>query len=124
MPWAPAPPEPGLFALRNPRRQGALFELPPITTEYAVTVTASLARYFLLRNRSVGMSSRGQSREFLQADRGERQLNKMLEALAVVEAGGDLPLANLIATEGVRLNRNDTVIAISADPSPQWAQSS
>lgn len=121
MPWHPAPPEPGLFALRNPRRQGTLFELPPITTEYAVTVTASLARYFLLRNRSVGMSSRGRSREFLQADRGERQLNKMLEALAVVEAGGDLPLANLIATEGVRLNRNDTVIAISADPNPQWA---
>lgn len=29
-----------------------------------------------------------------------------MEALAVVEAGGGLPLANLIATEGVRLNRN------------------
>ena len=50
----------------------ATFELPPNTTEYAVTVTASLARYFLMRNRSVGMSSRGLSREFLQADRGER----------------------------------------------------
>lgn len=121
MPWTPTPPEPGLFALRSRQRQNAAFELPPVTTEYAVTVTASLARYFLMRNRSVGMSSRGRSREFLQADRGERQLNKMLEALAVVEAGGDLPLANLIATEGVRLNRNDTVIAVSPDPSPAWA---
>lgn len=121
MAWAPAPPEPTLFALRNPRRQNAVFELPPITTEYTVTITASLARYFLLRNRSVGMSSRGRSREYLQADRGERQLNKMMEALAVVEAGGDIPLANLMATEGMRLNRNDTVIAISPDPSPEWA---
>jgi uncharacterized protein (DUF58 family) len=121
MPWTPTPPEPGIAALRNRNRQTAAFELPPITTEYAVTVTASLARFFLMRSRSVGMSSRGRSREFLQADRGERQLNKMLEALAVVEAGGDLPLANLIATEGVRLNRNDTLIAISADPNPAWA---
>ncbi len=121
MPWTPTAPEPGIAALRNRNRQTTAFELPPITTEYAVTVTASLARFFLMRSRSVGMSSRGRSREFLQADRGERQLNKILEALAVVEAGGDLPLANLIATEGVRLNRNDTLIAISADPNPAWA---
>jgi hypothetical protein len=39
----------------------------------------------------------------------------------VVEAVGNLPFAHLIATDGVRLNRNDTVIAISADPSPAWA---
>jgi hypothetical protein len=38
-----------------------------------------------------------------------------------VEASGDLPLAQLIATDGVRLNRNDTVLAVSADPSPEWA---
>ncbi|HXF60665.1 MAG TPA: hypothetical protein VNK95_03545, partial [Caldilineaceae bacterium] len=46
---------------------------------------------------------------------------KILEALAVVTAGGNLPFAHLIATDGIRLNRNDTVLAISADPSPDWA---
>jgi uncharacterized protein (DUF58 family) len=119
--WEPTPPEPGLFALNSRRRQTNMLELPPITTEYAIVVTASLARYFLLRNRAVGMSCRGHTREFLQADRGERQLNKTLEALAVVEAQGAFPFANLIATDGSRLNRNDTVIAISPDPSPAWA---
>ena len=53
---------------------------------------------------------------------GERQLNKILEALAVVEAAGDFPFSHLIATDGMRLNRNDTVLAISADPSPDWAK--
>jgi uncharacterized protein (DUF58 family) len=120
-PWSPPPPEPGMFALHSVKRQRSQFELPPSTTEYAVTATASLARYFVLRNRAVGMSSRGRSREFLQADRGERQLNKILEALAVVEAQGDLPFAQLIATDGVRLNRNDTVVAVSADPNREWA---
>ena len=69
-------------------RRDLRYELPPITTEYAVTVTASLARYFVLRNRAVGLSSRGRTREYVQADRGERQLNKILEALAVVTAAG------------------------------------
>jgi uncharacterized protein (DUF58 family) len=121
LPWTPQPPEPAIFALHGIRRQNLRYELPPSTTEYAVTVTASLARYFILRNRAVGLSSRSRQREFVQADRGERQLTKILEALAVVNATGTFPFSQLIANDGMRLNRNDTVLAISADPSPDWA---
>lgn len=121
LPWSPLPPEPGLFALRGRGKQERTFELPPITTEYAVTVTASLARYFVMRNRAVGLSAWGHSRDYIQADRGERQLNKMLESLAMVEADGSIPFAHLITTDGIRLNRNDTVVAISADPTRDWA---
>jgi uncharacterized protein (DUF58 family) len=85
-----------------------------------VTIAASLARYFILRNRAVGMNSRGRTREFVQSDRGERQLHKFFEALAVVEAVGELPFANLVATDGIRLNRNDTLIAITPDADPAW----
>jgi uncharacterized protein (DUF58 family) len=119
--WTPTPPEPAIFALHTPKRNSLHYELPPVTTEYAVTVTASLARYFVLHNRAVGLSSRARQREFVQADRGERQLTKILEALAVVNATGSFPFAHLIANDGMRLNRNDTVLAISADPSPEWA---
>ncbi len=122
VPWRPTPPEIGLFALGRRSRARAQYQLPPITTEYSVTLAASLARYFLARNRSVGMSTWGRTREYLQTDRGERQLNKILEALAVVEAAGEVPFAHLIASDGMRLNRNDTVLAISADPNPEWAQ--
>jgi uncharacterized protein (DUF58 family) len=121
LPWTPQPPEPAIFALHGLKRQSLRYELPPSTTEYAVTVTASLARYFVLRNRAVGLSSRSRQREYVQADRGERQLTKILEALAVVNASGSFPFAQLIANDGMRLNRNDTVLAISADPSPDWA---
>jgi uncharacterized protein (DUF58 family) len=118
LPWSPPEPEPSIFG--GGRRQLQI-ELPPATTEYGVTVAASLARYFLARNRAVGMNSRGRTREFVQSDRGERQLNKFLEALAVVEGVGDLRFADLVATDGVRLNRNDTLLAISPDPSRDWA---
>lgn len=122
LPWTPKPPEPGLFALRRKRQNEDEFELPPITTEYGVTVTASLARYFLMRNRAVGLTAWGAVRDYIQADRGERQLNKMLETLAVVQADGTVPFSHLASTEGIRLNRNDTVIAVSSDPSPDWAK--
>lgn len=122
LPWAPLPPEPPLFmAVHHRQKSRSHLELPPITTEYGITIAASLARYFLGRDRAVGMNSRGRTREFVQADRGERQLNKFLEALAVVDAAGDLPFGDLVATDGVRLNRNDTLLAISADPSPTWS---
>jgi uncharacterized protein (DUF58 family) len=120
LPWAPTPPEIGLFALHGGKKRAARFELPPSTTEYAVAATASLARYFINRNRAVGLSTWGRSREFLQADRGERQLNKILESLAVISSGGALPFGHLVATDGMRLNRNDTVLAISSDPNPEW----
>lgn len=120
LPWSPPPPEPALFAAQAKLRHRAQFELPPNTTEYGVTIAASLARYFIAHSRAVGMNSRGRTREFVQADRGERQLNKFLEALAVVEAAGDLPFGDLIATDGVRLNRNDTLLAISPEASPTW----
>jgi len=121
MPWVAKAPEVGLFALRNRRDRDQGLELPPITTEYSITATASLASYFLTGSRAVGFTAWGATRDYIQADRGERQLNKLLEALAVVEADGALPFSHLISTDGVRLNRNDTVVAISADPSRDWA---
>ena len=119
--WTPQPPESPIFASPLRMRARGKLDLPPSTTEYGVTIAASLARYFILRNRAVGMNSRGRTREFVQSDRGERQLHKFFEALAVVEAAGNLPFANLIATDGIRLNRNDTLLAVTPDASPEWA---
>ncbi len=121
LPWAPIAPRTSPICVAELHRRKTHLDVPPHTTEYGVIIAASLARYFIMRNRSVGMNSRGRTREFVQTDRGERQLNKFLEALAVVEAAGNLPFANLIATDGIRLNRNDTLIAISPDPDPAWA---
>lgn len=124
LPWQPTRPEMSVFALTNTRRKRERTPLlPPSTTEYGVAAAASVARYFLLRNRAVGMIWQGANRNILQTDRGERQIRKILEALAVVEPVGNLPLAQLLATEGVRLNRNTTILAITADPSPTWARS-
>lgn len=95
-------------------------EIPPSTTEYAVTVAASILRHFIQRNRAVGFAAYGQTRESIPIDRGERQLNKILEVLAVLEAEGEYPLADFILSDGFHLSRNETLIVVTADPDPRW----
>jgi uncharacterized protein (DUF58 family) len=96
------------------------FKLAPSSEEYAVTVAASLAQHFLRRDRALGLVSHGQRREVVQADRGERQLNKLLETLAVLRANGQVPFAELIRGEAQQLVRGTSVILITPSSDIQW----
>jgi uncharacterized protein (DUF58 family) len=94
--------------------------LPPVTEEYVVTIAASLAQFFLERDRSVGLATNGQTDEVIQVDRGPRQLTKILETLAVVRAGGGMPFEQLLTIEGDHLPRGATVIAITPSTREGW----
>jgi len=88
-------------------------ELPPSTEEYTVSVAASLGQYFLRRGRAVGLVSWGQLLNVLSPDRGGRQLGKILEALALLRAEGDLPISALVMAESRHLPRGSTVILVT-----------
>lgn len=90
-----------------------LFELPPSTEEYGVSVTASLALHFLKRDRAVGLITYGGIRTVIQPDRGESQLFRVLESLAVLEAVGDNTLDEVIKIEGPAIPRGSTVILVT-----------
>jgi uncharacterized protein (DUF58 family) len=96
--------------------------LPPATEEYGVALAASLARHFLARNRAVGLITYGQRREVILPDRGDRQLSKIMETLAVVRAVGTVPLAQIISAEGKSLGRNTSAIVISPSDDVRWAE--
>lgn len=97
------------------------FKLPETTEEYTVTIAASLAQYFLRRDRAVGLLAYGQSHEVVQPDRGERQLNRILETLSVLRAGGQWPLQNMLNAQSHLLPRGTTVIAITPMTQQTWA---
>lgn len=97
------------------------FKLAETTEEYTVTVAASLAQFFLRQDRAVGMLAYGQSSEILQADRGERQLNRVLETLAVLRAEGKVPLSNVIQAEMHLFPRGTTVICVTPQTDQDWA---
>lgn len=90
------------------------------TEEYAVTLAASLARLLLAQGRNVGLIAQGAGAEILPADRGERQLVKMLETLAVVVADGERPLAEVMLAEGRRFTRHDTLLVVTPSTDEGW----
>ena len=101
-------------------RKPLRLELPPSTEEYAVTAAASIAQYFLRRDRALGLVAVGQRREVVQADRGERQLTKVLETLAVLHARGDIPLAQVLTAEAMGLARGTTLVIVSSSVDMRW----
>jgi len=90
------------------------------TEEYAVAVSATLAKHFLESGRSVGLVAWGHYHEQIAADRGERQLIKLFESLAVLRAQGDTEFGQLIAAELPRLRSSDTIILITAAMDENW----
>lgn len=91
--------------------------------EYAVKVAASVARYFLVRNRSLGFITFGQRLQVVEAERGNPQLNRILEALALVRAVGDVPLDALLSEEGKRFGRHTTLIIVTPSGQEPWTLS-
>jgi uncharacterized protein (DUF58 family) len=99
-------------------------KIPPTTEEYSVTITASLARHFLQKDRSVGFITYGQRRELIQVDRGPRQLTKILESLAVVRAKGTISMDQMLTLEGDQFTRGTTVIVVTPSTREGWVEAS
>ncbi|HUW08810.1 MAG TPA: DUF58 domain-containing protein [Anaerolineae bacterium] len=119
-PWQPESERRGPAMLWRERER---LELIPSTEEYAVTAAASLANHLLTHEQAVGLIAHGRERELIHADRGERQLNKILETLAVIEARGHIPISQVIAAEGRHLSRNTVVIVITPSTALNWVAS-
>lgn len=89
-------------------------ELPPSTEEYGVSIAASLVRDYLRRGRSVGLVAVGSYLTLIPPDRGGRQLGKILEALAILRAEGDIPLRVLVEMQVKHMVKGSTVVLITA----------
>jgi len=93
------------------------------TEEYAVRLAASIARFFLVANRSVGFISYGNRLFVENAERGAQHFTRILEALALSRAVGDVPLGTLITEEGKRFGRHTTVVVVTPSTSEDWVAS-
>jgi len=93
------------------------------TEEYAVSAAASIAKHLLDQNRLVGLIATGRHHTVVPADRGERQLTRILEELAVVRADGSAPLRDVLAAESYRCRRGMAAVVITPSTSEEWVDS-
>jgi uncharacterized protein (DUF58 family) len=94
--------------------------IPPSSAEYSIAVAASLAEYFLVKERALGLAAYTPRRVVLQPDRGVRQLARVLETLARARPESETTFAQLLATESAHLGRGATAVLITADPNEAW----
>ncbi len=90
------------------------------TEEYAVKIAASVARYFLMANRSVGYLGLGSTFDLEEPDRGPRHYMRILEHLALASAEGESPLADLLAASARRFGRHTTVVVVTPSTDESW----
>lgn len=91
--------------------------LPPDTFEYAVSAAASIANYYIQLGQAVGFASDGSHLTVIQAERGERQLGKILETCAFLKPEGRLPLLGIIEGQANQIVRGSTVVLVTASNS-------
>jgi uncharacterized protein (DUF58 family) len=95
------------------------FELPPSTFEYACSVTASLAHYYLGQRRAVGLVTVGHHFRVIPAERSVRQEGKILETLAFIEAESSLSIAGLVAAQAGQLPQGSSAILVTPTVHPE-----
>ena len=98
---------------RDMWRPSVKIPLPPSSEEYAISIAASLARYFIQHERVIGLVSAGRNYTVISAEKGGRQLGKILEALALLKADGKLPLQGLVEAQARNLPRGSTVVIVT-----------
>jgi uncharacterized protein (DUF58 family) len=93
------------------------------TEEYGVTIAATIAQYLLREDLSVGMIVNAERQELLALDRGDRQIERVLELLAVVKAGLGPELKEMLAMDAFHFGRNSIAMVITPSNSRDWHES-
>lgn len=89
-------------------------KLPPSTLEYSVSITASLAHYFLNQRRAVGLvTAQGHTFKVIPAERSERQEAKILEELAFLQAESSFTLPGLVTAQMGQLPQGSSAILVT-----------
>jgi uncharacterized protein (DUF58 family) len=96
--------------------------IPPSSAEYGIVIAASLASYFLVKERALGFATYNPNRTIMQPDRGNRQLTRIYETLALAKIVPTTPFGQLVALEGHHMMRGTTAILVTADPSDGWVK--
>jgi uncharacterized protein (DUF58 family) len=95
------------------------FELPLSSLEYAISITASLAHYYLKQPRAVGLVTATPQFRVIPAEWSERQEGKILETLAFIEADGELSMAGLVAAQAGQLPQGSSAILVTPTVNPE-----
>jgi uncharacterized protein (DUF58 family) len=95
-------------------------DIPPSTEEYAVVIAASLAKHFVEEERALGFAAYIPHREIHQPERGNRQLLRILQTLAIARSFTHYSLAEMLSLETPYFTRGTTLVIVTASLDTAW----
>jgi uncharacterized protein (DUF58 family) len=90
------------------------------TVEYAVQISATLAQYFIRAEMSVGLIINDREKTVLALDRGERQLDRIFEQLALAQASTASALNESLILHESRFTHNCVLVVITPSVENEW----
>jgi len=90
--------------------------------EAAVRAAATVSSHALALGRSLGLAAIGSQRLVMSPDRGHKQFIRVMEALAVVKADGEAPLAEQMAGGSIPLPGGCTAVLVASSAAPSLVQ--
>ncbi len=94
--------------------------IPESTEEYCVVIAASLAKFFTEMERALGFAAYTPNREVHQPERGNRQLTRILETLAVARSFSEYTLGQMLTLETPYFTRGTTLVIVTASADTSW----
>jgi uncharacterized protein (DUF58 family) len=93
--------------------------LPCDTFEYSVSFAASVCNYYISQGKTVGFCSNSQQTLVLVPERGARQVDKILESLALVQPRSEVSLKQFVESQMNQMKKGTTVVIISSTNKPE-----
>jgi uncharacterized protein (DUF58 family) len=90
------------------------------TIESTVDAAAAVAAHALADERGVGMEAIGLRRATIATDRGARQQHKIMGLLAVAQAEGSTPLAEMLMEGATRMRQGTVALVITPSLDRSW----
>ncbi len=97
---------------------------PESTAEYGVSLAASLSQHFLDHGYACGLVAQGEPGISLLPDRGSRQLMRLMDSLASVQARGTATLLDVINRQQRHLGRRELAVVITPSTREDWVGAS
>jgi uncharacterized protein (DUF58 family) len=89
------------------------YQLPREPFEYSVSIAASLTDFFIREGRQVGFFDSGKRSDLIPAEKGERQISKILDILTHIQADGELPIRPFVESNIYFQNPGNMIIVIT-----------
>lgn len=106
-----------------PLKERRHYQLPGDAFEYAVSACAALCEYYLDTGQSLGFASNGRQTNIFPAEKGLRQLNKLLFHLAGIRDEGKMDVIHLLNQQAKNIARGSLLLLVTSRNSTLYSQS-